>query len=80
MDMLKIFAKHGTDEKVLAACPQEAVDNMINSLSEKYGGNWLWVDKLHLYSEVLHFKDELIYKGFHGRDERYCNAIDCFKK
>ena len=73
--MVKIFAKHGTDEKVLVVCQQQEVRDIQARLAEKFGGNWLWVDKVHA-GEILHFKDELLYLGFHGRNERYCSGIE----
>ncbi len=74
--MIKIFAKHGTDEKVVAVCPRDQVGNIQLELAKKYGGNWLWVDKIHAYSEILKFNDGLKYLGFNGKDERYCNGIE----
>lgn len=74
--MVKIFAKHGTDEKALVVCPQDQVRNIQLALAQKYGGDWLWIDKLRPNGEILHFNDNLEYQGFHGRDERYCNAIE----
>lgn len=73
--MVKIFAKYGTDEKALVVCSQDQVRNIQISLAKRYGGNWIWVDKLQPNGEILHFKDNLVYRGFHGKNERYCNGI-----
>ena len=74
--MIKIFAKHGTDEKVLASCQRKQVRDVQLNLAEKYGGSWVLVDEIEPMNEILHFNDGLKYQGSHGRDERYCNAID----
>jgi hypothetical protein len=74
--MMKIFAKHGTTEKALVVCPREQIGNIQLSLNEKFGGNWVLVDKLKPQSEILKFDDGLTYLGFHGRKERYSNAIE----
>jgi hypothetical protein len=74
--MLKIFAKYGTDKKVLMMCPTKQVGDVLTILNKKYGGNWVWVDKLHGYNEILCFNDGLKYLGFHGMDERYCKGIE----
>jgi hypothetical protein len=74
--MLKIFAKKGTDEKVLIMCGQKGVEAAQLMLAAKYGGDWILVDKIHAYSEILHFNDGLIYKGFHGKKERYCKGLE----
>ena len=74
--MVKIFAKHGTDEKAIVVCPQDQVRNIQLALTEKYGGNWLWVDKIQPNGEILKFNDGLKYLGYHGKDERYCNGIE----
>lgn len=73
--MIKIFAKHGTDEKTLVVCPREHVGSVQSMLNKKDGGNWLLVEDLQP-NEVLRFKDGLKYHGFHGKDERYCNGIE----
>lgn len=74
--MIKIFAKHNTTEKALIICSRDHVPDIIKSLNEKYGGNWLLVDKLLPQGEILKFDDGLKYQGFHGRDERYVNGIE----
>lgn len=73
--MVKIFAKHGTDEKVLVVCKQEEVGSVLTFLNKNYGENWLWVDRLNP-SEVLKFNDGLLYLGFHGKEKRYCKGIE----
>lgn len=75
--MLKIFAKHGSSEKVLVCCEQNEINRVLHHLGDKYGGNWLWVDKINMQSgEILKFDDGLKYLGFHGKDERYCSGIE----
>jgi hypothetical protein len=74
--MVKIFAKHGTTEKALVVCSSHQVGVIITALGAKYGGDWIWVDKINPTGEILHFDDGLRYFGFHGRDERYCKAIE----
>ncbi|MDH8702347.1 hypothetical protein M2138_001709 [Dysgonomonadaceae bacterium PH5-43] len=78
--MVKIFAKHGTSDKALVICAREEVLYAQKRLSEKFGGNWLLVDKIDRNNaEFLLFNDNFIYKGFHGKDERYCNGIETFQ-
>lgn len=74
--MIRIFAKHKTDEKAVVYCLQNQVRDVQLMLNSKYGGSWLLVDKINPTHEILRFNDGLEYNGFHGRDERYCNAID----
>lgn len=74
--MVKIFAKHGTDQKAAIVCSREMVGPMLKALSDKYSGNWVWVDKLLPVGEILRFTDGLVYKGFHGKDKRYCSGIE----
>lgn len=73
--MLRIFAKHGTSEKVLIFCPNGSVSYAQNLLSNKHGGSWVFVEEMKISTEYLHFDDGLVYQGFHGCDERYCAAI-----
>lgn len=73
--MIKIFAKHKTTEKVAVFCLREEIRFILIALEEKYGGSWLPVDET-TKGEILHFDDGLEYLGFHGRDERYCKAIE----
>lgn len=74
--MLKIFAKHGTSEKALVCCDRNEVLKIQHLLSDKLGGNWVWVDKLHRGNhEVLTFDDGMVYLGCDGVTERYSNAI-----
>ena len=75
---MEIFAKYGTDEKVVIDCSQGQVRNTQLALAKKYGGEWSLVDFLH-QCEILHFTDGLTYLGFHGKNERYCKAIDILK-
>ena len=76
--MVKIFAKHGTDEKVLVLCKREEVGTILKFLDANYGKNWLWVDIVN-QGEILKFNDGLIYLGFHGKEERYCKGIKKLK-
>jgi hypothetical protein len=79
--MLKIFAKHGTDEKVLAACDQGSIHKTIIALNDKFGGSWVFVDKVRVYEdEVVKFQDGLIYRGFETNKNRYCKAIEKLKR
>jgi hypothetical protein len=74
--MLKIFAKHGTDEKALVCCERNEVLSVQIALENKFGGNWIWVDKLDRNNrEILLFNDGLKYLGYHGKPERYSNGI-----
>jgi hypothetical protein len=73
--MIKIFAKHQTTKKVLIVCKNEQVRGIQLFLNNKFGGSWLVVDKVNP-RELLKFDDGLLYKGFHGKDERYVNGID----
>ncbi len=73
--MLKIFAKEGTDEKALVMCTRAHAGEARIILTHKYGGDWRLVDKLHTYSEILHFNDGQVYNGHLGVGERNCKAI-----
>ena len=73
--MIKIFAKKNTSEKVLVTCMREDVRKVQLYLSNELGGDWLFVDKLNSKDEILKFDDGLVYRGFHGRNERYVNGI-----
>lgn len=73
---MKIFAKHGTSEKVLIFCKTGNVKNIQVMLSEKYGGNWVWVDQLLIGMEFLRFDDGMKYQGFHENIDRYANGIE----
>lgn len=78
--MIKIFAEFGTSKKVLVVCQVKEVRNIQLGLSEKYGGKWVQVDDFDPMREILLFDDGLKYQGFHGKDERYCSAINTFEK
>ena len=69
--MILIFAKHGTDEKVLITCTREETRKTQLMLEKEHGGQWLWVDQLHSGEEYLKFNDGLEYRGFHVKKERY---------
>jgi predicted metalloprotease len=45
--MLKIFAKLGTDEKVLIVCLKQQAEVLQLLLAAKHGGEWILVDKLN---------------------------------
>jgi len=80
--MLKIFAKHGTDEKIAVYCHKGQVVNLQKSFENQFGGNWLLVDECYTSGEILKFNDGQIYKGFEPNqpDEfRYSKAIVPFK-
>jgi len=70
--MIRIFAKQGTDEKVLFVCQRFQVNDVQKYLNEKYGGNWLYVEDLRI-NEMFLCKDGLVYEGFDNRDGRYAN-------
>jgi hypothetical protein len=76
---MKIFAKYGTDEKVILTCENSKVGDTLTLLEQKYGGRWLWVDNLQ-FNEGVKFNDGLIYLGADGRDRRYCIGIETINK
>src|SRR6187399_409606 len=71
--MLKIFGKHGTNEKSLVPCPKESVRDVMIFLNKTYGGNWVFIDSIRIGEGML-FTDQTVYKGFDGGD-RYTDAI-----
>lgn len=75
--MIRIFAKKNTTEKVAMLCPRQSAGFVMKNLNKIYGGDWVMVDDLKP-NEFIKFDDGLEYKGFHGRDERYCGAIGKF--
>jgi len=72
----KIFAKHRTSEKVLISCSQEQCREIQQKLNDKYGGEWVLVDSIDPFFEILHFDDGFVYNGFNPSIERYSTAID----
>ena len=81
--MNKIFAKLGTDEKIVALCVRDQVPQLINLFNEKFGGQWLLVDQLDATCEILKFNDGQIYKGFDAQASegfRYSKAITVLNK
>ena len=72
LESLKIFAKKGTDEKAAVLCSQDDAKEVQKILNRKYGGSWVWVDKLN-GNEILMYSDNIEYEGYHGREERYSN-------
>lgn len=70
--MIRIFAKQGTDEKVLFVCKSYQVNDTQHFLNQKYGGNWVWIEELKM-NEMFLCKDGAIYEGFDNRDGRYAN-------
>lgn len=74
--MIKIFAKRNTTKKALVICRQEQVGHILSRLNEKHGDEWVPVDDISPNGEILLFDDNLVYKGFHGKDERYCMGIE----
>ncbi len=72
--MNRIFAKLNSSEKAIAFCRREDAHLVMTKLNDKYGGSWVVVDQLK-YNEGIKFDDNLIYKGYHGKDERYVNEV-----
>ena len=72
--MVKIFAKHHTNQKVLIVCSQQEVTTIQRMLSNTYGGNWLLVDNLNPGEHLL-FEDEQVYHGFSADIKRYSSCI-----
>lgn len=72
----KIFAKHKTSEKVMISCSQEQCKEIQKMLNDKYGGEWVLVDSLDPFFEILHFDDGQVYQGYHPSIKRYSSAID----
>ncbi|MBN2521389.1 MAG: hypothetical protein JXB17_12825 [Bacteroidales bacterium] len=73
--MLKIFAKLGTNKKILICCKREDVHIVQGKLNKKYPGDWIWVDNIN-QNELLKFNDSKVYRGFDGVTDRYCGNIE----
>lgn len=71
---LKIFAKKGTKEKVVIFCSRADIGEIQKSLNKAHGGSWVWIEHLKT-NEIIKFSDDTEYSGFHGRNERYSDAI-----
>lgn len=72
--MINIYAKHGTNErKAVFINPEE--NNIQQLLNQKYGGEWILVNKFCLGDEI-HFETSEIYKGFDPskEDDNYCSG------
>lgn len=65
-----------TSEKVLISCSQEQCKDIQGKLNDKFGGEWVLVDSIDPFFEILHFDDGLVYDGFDPSIERYSTAID----
>lgn len=70
--MVKIYAKYGTNEKVMIF--QDIPDIQI-ILQMKFGGEWLLVDQIKSNDEALVFTDTNIYKGYHPDIKRYADIV-----
>ncbi len=82
IDMLKIFAKYGTDEKIAVYCRPTQIRVLQLEFRKQFGGEWLLVDECMIGGEILKFQDGRIYRGFEPEqsdDYRYSNAIKRFK-
>ena len=75
---VRIFAKHGTDEKVIILCPRQNVGQVQKALIKSYGGNWLLVDDLKV-DEIIKFNDNQEYLGYNPNVKRYCSKIENLK-
>lgn len=73
--MFTIFAKYGTDEKIVIHCFPAQHRKILEKLNKHFGGNWLAVDELRTENEIIKFNDGLIYKGFQSNIERYSDSI-----
>lgn len=71
---LAIFAKRGTDEKILVPCFAFNTPFIMRELNEKYGPDWVVCDDLKP-NEGLQFKDGMIYKGYSPKISRYSDKI-----
>ena len=72
---IRIFAKKGTDEKVIILCPRQNVGQVQEALNKAYEGNWLLVDDLKV-DEVIRFNDGQKYQGYTPKIDRYCSKIE----
>lgn len=77
--MIKIFAKRGTDEKILISCPDYQVMRVVQILKDTYGHDWVYVDKIQS-GEFLRYNDGIEYLGYHGREERYSSIETIIRK
>lgn len=77
MNEIRIYAKFGTNEKVLLVC--ESNKDYQKYLGKKYGGDWIFVEPFNYTKELLKFNDEMIYEGFNPFCKsiiRYSSAIE----
>lgn len=80
--MLKVFAKHNTDEKIAVFCHPNQTRDLQIQFSKEFGGDWLLVDEVMTSGEILKFNDGQKYLGFDCSkpiDFRYSAAIVQFK-
>lgn len=76
--MLKIFAKHGTDEKIAVYCTRYQIPSLMQKFENQFGGAWLLVDECSPGDEILKFNDGQIYRGFESNMHegfRYSKSI-----
>ena len=58
-----IFAKHGTQEKVMMKYSFQQLPGIVKQLGERYGGNWACVDDLK-ENEFVTITDSQVYNGY----------------
>ena len=74
--VMAIFAKHNTTEKVLLPVPQEMIGEVMTKLNDKFGGSWVYADRLSGHGEMIQFDDGMKYQGFSSKIDRYSTAIE----
>lgn len=77
--MIAIFAKLGTDEKIVTECQRSEVGALCRIYESQFGGRWVFADQCtYRLKEVIKFKDGQVYKGFEPdkpKDYRYSPTI-----
>lgn len=71
---MAVFAKLGTTEKVIMPVFQDRTPNVMQSLNEQFGGDWVFCESLKP-GEGIKFNDTQTYRGFSPKIDRYTDAI-----
>lgn len=71
---LAIFAKRGSNEKILVPCFDYNKPFIMRELNREYGADWVCVDSLNP-NEALRFTDGMEYKGYSPKIHRYSDNI-----
>lgn len=73
--MLAIFAELGTTNKAAISCNSKDIQSNITLLQKKFGGTWLFVEKVHPDIQCITFTDNQVYNGFTPNQNKYCKSV-----